>query len=119
MPHREYTAKAYTVIQSKLTKKASSLGGSWTAESVGKVIWIVSILSANGLGPGTLVLEPAPGTTTSSSKILKTENDEESGVINENKKKKITDKVDDQAALADGNEEDDNDIKVTAKRKRK
>lgn len=118
MPHREYTAKAYTVIQSKLTKKASSLGGSWTAESVGKVIWIVSILSTNGLGPGTLIPEPAPITTTSSSKVSKTENEEESGVINENKKKKISDKVDDEAAL-DGDEEDNHDRYRTSKRKRK
>jgi hypothetical protein len=118
MPYREYTAKAYTVIQSKLTKKASSLGGSWTAESVGKVIWIVSILSANGSGPGTLIPEPAPVTTTSLSKISKTENEEESGVINENKKKKISDKNDDHVTL-DGNEEDNQDTKISSKRKRK
>lgn len=29
--------------------KAKDLGGSWTAESVGKVLWIISILSANGV----------------------------------------------------------------------
>jgi hypothetical protein len=118
MPHREYTAKAYTVIQSKLTKKASSLGGSWTAESVGKVIWIVSILSANGLGPETLIPEPTPVSTTSSSKISKTENDEETEVVYENKKKKISDKNDDHETL-DGNEEDNKDTQITSKRKRK
>lgn len=117
MPHREYTAKAYAVIQSQLTKKASSLGGSWTAESVGKVIWIVSILSANGLGPGTLIPETAPGT--SSSKSSKTENEDESGVINANKKKKISDEKADQAIVDDGNEEDNQDTKVTSKRRRK
>jgi hypothetical protein len=46
---REYTAKAYAVLQSSLVAKANDLGGSWTAESVGKVLWIISILSANGV----------------------------------------------------------------------
>ena len=45
---REYTAKAYTVLQSNLSKKAKELGGSCTAESVGKVLWIISIFAANG-----------------------------------------------------------------------
>ena len=44
---RDYTAKAYLVIQSKLVKKALELGTSWTAENVGKCIWIVSIFSSN------------------------------------------------------------------------
>lgn len=119
MPQREYTAKAYTVIQSQLTKKASSLGGSWTAESVGKVIWIVSILSANGSGPGTLIPEPVT-VTSSSSRISKTENEEDSGIINENKNKKnkITDKNDDHVTI-EAIEEDNHDTKVTSKRKRK
>lgn len=46
---REYTAKAYAVLQASLIAKAKDLGGSWTAESVGKVLWIISILSANGV----------------------------------------------------------------------
>jgi hypothetical protein len=46
---REYTAKAYAVLQSSLIAKANDLGGSWTPESVGKVLWIISILSANGV----------------------------------------------------------------------
>ena len=36
------------MVQSKLTEKAKILGGSWTAEAVGKVLWIVSIFSAHG-----------------------------------------------------------------------
>ena len=46
---RDYTAKAYSVIQSKLTKKAIEMGKSWTAENVGKCIWIISIYSANNV----------------------------------------------------------------------
>ena len=44
---RDYTAKAYLVVQKKLIEKAKEIGNSWTAENVGKVLWIVSIFSAN------------------------------------------------------------------------
>lgn len=37
------------MLQAALIAKAKELGETWTAESVGKVIWIISILSANGV----------------------------------------------------------------------
>ena len=44
---RDYTAKAYLVVQKKLFEKSKLLGGTWTSEDVGRVLWIISIFSAN------------------------------------------------------------------------
>ena len=103
----------------QLTKKANSLGGSWTAESVGKVIWIVSILSSNGLGtliPESLLL--------SSSQIVKLKNEKDSEMMNDCVNQGI-DKDNDELIHEKGNEvevevEDEvKQTKVSSKRKRK
>ena len=90
------------------------MGGSWTAESVGKVIWIVSILSSNG--SGTLIPESAPEST---NQISKFKNEKESDVMPENMKKKRPDKNDDEVIREVGSKEDIQQTKVTSKRKRK
>lgn len=112
--HREYTKKAYTVVQLQLTKKAKKLGGSWTAESVGKVIWIVSILSSNGLG--TLIPESPP---LSSSQIVKLRNEKDSDVTTDHVSEGI-DKDDDVLLHEEGITVEDGlkQTKVTSKRKR-
>ena len=103
----------------QLTKKANSLGGSWTAESVGKVIWIVSILSSNGLG--TLIPESP---LLSSSQIVKLKNEKDSEMMNDNVNQGI-DKDNDELIHEKGNEvevevEDEvKQTKVSSKRKRK
>ena len=103
----------------QLTKKANSLGGSWTAESVGKVIWIVSILSSNGLG--TLIPESP---LLSSSQIVKLKNEKDSEMMNDNVNQGI-DKDNDELIHEKGNEvevEVEDEVKQTkasSKRKRK
>ena len=103
----------------QLTKKANSLGGSWTAESVGKVIWIVSILSSNGLG--TLIPESP---LLSSSQIVKLKNEKDSEMMNDNVNQGI-DKDNDELIHEKGNEvevEVEDEVKITkvsSKRKRK
>lgn len=115
--HREYTKKAYTVVQSQLTKKANSLGGSWTAESVGKVIWIVSILSSNGLG--TLIPESP---LLSSSQIIKLKNEKESDTLTDHVNQG-RDKDNDELIHEEGNdvevEDEVKQMKMSSKRKRK
>ena len=103
----------------QLTKKANSLGGSWTAESVGKVIWIVSILSSNGLG--TLIPESP---LLSSSQIVKLKNEKDSEMMNDYVNQGI-DKDNDELIHEKGNEvevEVEDEVKQTkasSKRKRK
>ena len=101
----------------QLTKKANSLGGSWTAESVGKVIWIVSILSSNGLG--TLIPESP---LLSSSQIVKLKNEKDSEMMNDNVNQGI-DKDNDELIHEKGNEVEVEDevkqTKASSKRKRK
>lgn len=44
---RDYTSKIYDKMCSALTKKAKQLGGSWSAENVGKALWTKAILSSD------------------------------------------------------------------------
>ena len=44
---RDYTPSAYASFAERLITKASSLGGDWTAETVGRALWTQAILSAH------------------------------------------------------------------------
>ena len=46
---REYTISAYVEFAKRLADKASSLGGSWTAECVGRALWSAAMHSAHGI----------------------------------------------------------------------
>ena len=71
--------------------KANELGGSCTAESVGKVLWIISVLSANGKE-----INSSSGKSTKSESVKSEsvksakEEDEESDLPKRNSKRRKT-----------------------------
>lgn len=45
---RDYTMKIYESMRRALCRKAKELGPNWTAEMVGKALWVKAILSVHG-----------------------------------------------------------------------